>query len=127
MPSILVVDDHKIVRGVVVRMLESQDEWVCREAESGRQAIGKVDDTVPDVVLMDFDMPGQNGLDASKKILQKHPRARIAMVTAFPNVQLIREAKKVSLKGFCPKSNMHCIVEAVKALLKGGEYFEKSD
>ena len=72
---------------------------------------------------MDFNMPGLDGLNASREILRKRPDAPILMVSIFASQQLADEAKKAGIQGFCPKSEAECIIEAVEMLLRGKKYF----
>jgi two-component system, NarL family, response regulator DegU len=124
MPSILLVDDNQPIRVRVKELLEDQDDWTCTEAEDGEEAVEECDKRLPDVILMDMQMPKLNGLQASQSILKKHPKARIAMLTIYPTSELARQAKKYGLKGFCVKTDLNCVVEVVEALLEGREYFQ---
>jgi two-component system, NarL family, invasion response regulator UvrY len=72
---------------------------------------------------MDFNMPRLNGIDASRKILKDAPETPIVMLTVFTSEQLIREAKNAGIRGFCSKSELPCIMDAVQALVDGQDYF----
>jgi len=72
---------------------------------------------------MDFNMPGLDGLNASRQILRKKLDAPILMVSVFASQQLADEAKRAGIKGFCPKSEAECIIEAIEMLLPGQKYF----
>jgi len=125
MTRILLVDDHKAVRQELHRMLEQQDAWtVCGEAENGRQAVDKFAKAHPDVVVMDFQMPEMNGLEATRQIIKNSPGTPILMLTVYATSQLMEQARRAGVRGFCPKSEVHCIVEAVTTLLDGGTYFQ---
>ncbi|GAC1673790.1 MAG: hypothetical protein NVS9B4_28140 [Candidatus Acidiferrum sp.] len=121
---ILLADDHEPVRSRLKTVLESVDEWkIAGEAENGAKAVALHEQIHPEVTVMDFHMPGLNGLEASRRILKRDPKANILMVTVDASRELAREAKKAGLKGICSKGQIECIVEAVKGLLQGREYF----
>jgi DNA-binding NarL/FixJ family response regulator len=124
MIRILLADDHEVVRGRLRRMLEQHDEWnVCYEASDGQEAVEKFKSGHPDITVIDFQMPKANGLEASEKIIQQDPGSPILMLTAHATSQLMDKAKKVGVRGFCSKSEIDCIVEAVSTLLRGGTYY----
>lgn len=107
---------------------ESHETWrVCSEAENGKQAVEKFSQSHPDVTVMDFAMPEMNGLQAAKNIIQQSPGTVILMLTAHTTAQLMEEAKKIGIKGFCIKNRIGCILDAVSALLEGETYFPNKD
>ena len=77
----------------------------------------------PELVIMDFNMPIMNGLQASEAIINRTPQANILMITVYTSRQLMEEAKKVGIRGFCAKSNMSCLTDAIQAILSGQTYF----
>lgn len=78
MIKVLVVDDHQLIRSGIRRLLEaSGDIQVVGEAESGEQALARVGDLQPDVVLMDIHMPGIGGLEATRKLVHHHPEVKV--------------------------------------------------
>jgi DNA-binding NarL/FixJ family response regulator len=124
MMRILLVDDHAHFRKQLRRLIETQADWeVCCEAADGKEAVEKHRTVNPHLTIMDFNMPGLDGLNASRQILRKKPDAPILMVSVFASQQLADEAKKAGIKGFCPKSEAECIIEAVEMLLRGKKYF----
>ncbi len=126
MVRILVVDDNPTVRHYLRAILEQQNAWsVCAEARNGREAIRRVRNSPPDVVLLDFHMPDLNGLDVAREITREHPEIRILMVTVHMSNQLARAAKAVGIRGACAKSDIGSIVDAVEVLLNDGTYFPK--
>lgn len=74
MIKVLVVDDHQLIRSGIKRLLEAAgDIQVVGEADSGEQALARVGELHPDVVLMDIHMPGIGGLEATRKLVHHHP------------------------------------------------------
>ena len=121
---ILVVDDSPLMRSCLRKMLEQQGSWqVCCEASNGREAIDKVQQTSPDLVILDFQMPEMNGLDAAKEITRRSPEVPILMVTLHMSPQLADQARRVGIRGACDKGNIGCVVEGVETLLHRGTYY----
>src|SRR5438477_3115570 len=121
---ILVVDDNPAVRSYLRSILEQQTAWqVCDEARTGAEAIHRVQNAPPDVILLDFQMPDLNGLDVAQQISQLFPQIPILMVTIHLSSQLAEAAKRVGVRGACAKSDVGSIVQAVDALLHEQTYF----
>jgi DNA-binding NarL/FixJ family response regulator len=121
--NIFIVDDHDHIRRQLRRLIEMErDLVVCCEAATGKEAVEK-HSREAHVTLMDFNMPGMDGLKASRLILLKCPDASILMVTVFCSTQLCDEARKAGLKGVCSKSESDRILEGIKTLLRGETYF----
>ena len=118
------VDDNPSVRHYLRALLEQQSTWqVCAEARTGREALQRVEKNPPDVILLDFQMPDQNGLDVARQISGQFPTIPILMVTIHLSKQLAEEARRAGIRGACAKSDVGSIVEAVDALLHEGTYF----
>jgi DNA-binding NarL/FixJ family response regulator len=64
-----------------------------------------------------------DGLEAARRLSKRNPEAPILMVTSDPSLQLEEEAKKVGIRGLCPKSDVRSLLKAVEALLRGQTYF----
>jgi DNA-binding NarL/FixJ family response regulator len=122
---ILVVDDNAVLRRALRNLLETQDDWkVCDEASDGLEAIAKFDKGKFDVIVIDFQMPVMNGLDAAKQITSRSPTTPILMVTLHHSPQLAEEARKVGIRGICPKADIECVVEGVTTILDNRSYFK---
>jgi DNA-binding NarL/FixJ family response regulator len=121
---ILVVDDNPAVRHYLRALLEQQSTWrVCDEARTGREALQRVEQNRPDMILLDFQMPDLNGLDVARRVTKRFPEIPILMITIHLSKQLAEEARRVGIRGACAKSDVGSIVEAVDALLHEGTYF----
>jgi DNA-binding NarL/FixJ family response regulator len=121
---ILVVDDNPAVRHYLRALLEQQTSWqVCAEARTGKEAIQRVENNPPDMIVLDFQMPDLNGLDVARQISRLFPEIPILMVTIHLSRQLAEEARRVGIRGACAKSDVGSIVEAVDALLHEKTYF----
>jgi DNA-binding NarL/FixJ family response regulator len=121
---ILVVDDSQLMRRCLRTVLEQRDAWkVCCEASNGKEAIEKAKQASPDVIVLDFQMPEMNGLDAAKEIRRQSPEVPILMVTLHMSPQLEDQAKRVGIRGACNKGNIQCVVDGVDTLLHHGTYY----
>src|ERR1700675_1219615 len=87
---ILIADDNDAVRRGVVRLLSSETGWkVCGEARDGSEALQKARELLPDLILLDFSMPGMNGLEAARLLRQELPEAKILMLSQHDPIQLL--------------------------------------
>ena len=121
---IFLVDDNAMARSAVKAALQHHSEWVVvGEASSGRQALDSFRRHHPQITVMDFKMPEMNGLETARRLTERDPDARILMITTDPSSQLEEEAKKAGIKGLCPKDEMHCLENAIDAVIHGGTYF----
>src|SRR5213080_626744 len=97
---ILVADDHEVVRRGLCDLLKSHAGWeVCAEAADGREAIEKVKQLKPDIVILDIGMPNLNGLTAARQILQAQPSQKILILTITDEEQVIREILEAGARG----------------------------
>jgi DNA-binding NarL/FixJ family response regulator len=121
---ILVVDDNPSVRRYLRGVLEQHDNWrVCDEARNGQEAVDRYRKIQPDVIVLDFQMPEMNGLDAARAITKNSPEIPILIVTLYLSRQLSEEARKVGARGACAKTDVSSVVDGVGALLRQETYF----
>lgn len=103
--SVLLVDDHTLVRRGFRRILEDEDDIdVAGEAGDGAEAIKLADELQPKVIVMDCAMPGVNGLEATRKILEKNPLALVLMLSMHPEETLVRQALDAGARGYVLKN-----------------------
>src|ERR1700687_3608401 len=121
---ILVVDDSQLMRRCLRTLLEQQDsrKFSC-EQPSGRKPIDRANQAAPDVIVLDFQMPVMNGLDAAREIRRQSPEVPILMVTLHMSPQLEDQAKRIGIRGACDKGNIQCVVEGIDTLLHHGTYY----
>jgi two-component system invasion response regulator UvrY len=121
---ILVADDNPAVRNFLRSLLEQQSTWrVCDQAPTGTEALQRVKENPPDMILLDFQMPDLNGIEVARRIVELFPEIPILMVTIHVSKQLSDEARKTGIRGVCAKWDVGSIVEAVNALLHHQTYF----
>jgi DNA-binding NarL/FixJ family response regulator len=121
---ILIVDDSPLVRQRLRDMLQQHSQWeVCGEAANGHDALEKVQLMKPDVIVLDFLMPGMDGLQTAREIGKLVPSIPILMFTMHLSRQLVEEARNVGIRGAVPKSDAGRIIAGVEALLRNEAYF----
>jgi DNA-binding NarL/FixJ family response regulator len=104
MPGILIVDDSTIVRKSVCRLLESYRLRVCGEAADGYEAIEKVVQLRPEIVVLDIQMPKLNGIEAARQIRQSLPATKIVFLSSHSQ-SLFSECSSLS-HGFVNKATV---------------------
>src|SRR5580698_10659005 len=126
--SILIADDHEIVRQGVRSLLENHPGWeVSGEAKDGREAVERCKALQPDLVLLDIGMPTLNGLDAARQILASCPLTRVLILTMHDSEQVVRDVLAVGARGFLLKSDAgRDLVSAVEALQHRRTFFTSS-
>jgi two-component system, NarL family, invasion response regulator UvrY len=122
---ILVADDNPAVRRYLRAILEQQSSWrVCGEAQNGLEALQKVFETQPDLILLDQQMPDLSGVEVAKQIARDYPKIPILMVTLHLSTQLANAARQAGIRGACAKQDIGAVVEAVEVLLRDQTYFK---
>jgi two-component system chemotaxis response regulator CheY len=92
MIKVLIVDDASFMRLALKRMLEHNGFQIVGEAENGVEAIKRYFECKPDIVTMDITMPGMTGIEALKLIKQKDPAAKVVMISAMGQEDMVRES-----------------------------------
>lgn len=100
---VMVVDDSRIQEIQMCKLLEDSDYEVAAYFRNGEEAIAGYEQAAPDVVTMDIIMPGMDGLETARAILEEHPEARIVMVSSLAYDDTYEEAKALGAKGFVDK------------------------
>jgi two-component system response regulator (stage 0 sporulation protein F) len=95
--KILIVDDQKGVRRLLEELFKKEG-WDVNVASDGQEAINKVEEGLPDIILMDVKMPNMNGLEASQIILQAHSRVPIIMMTAYGEIEVVKKALEAGVR-----------------------------
>jgi DNA-binding NarL/FixJ family response regulator len=122
---IMVVDDSDLMRRSLRTLLEGQEHWkVCDEASNGQEAVTKFSRKKFDIVVLDFQMPVMDGLEAARQITGSSPDTPILMVTMHASPHLAQEARKVGIRGVCGKADIKCVIEGIGSLLRGKPYFQ---
>jgi DNA-binding NarL/FixJ family response regulator len=124
--DILIVDDHPIVRDGLEAILSTQpDLQVSGAAASGEEALALFEKQRPDVVLLDLEMPGMDGVEVIRQLRKKSPGVRIVVFTAFDTDERILSALQAGAKGYLlkgvPRSELFA---AIRVVHQGGSLLQ---
>ncbi len=98
MTRILVADDNEIVRRSIGYLLRRHEGWeVCGEAANGQDTVEKARELAPDAVVLDFAMPGMNGIEAARQIHEERPNTAIVLCSMYLDHQLASRAQVVGI------------------------------
>lgn len=125
MINVMLVDDHGLVRTGIKRILEDAKCGinVIAEADSGEQAVRQARNSKPDVILMDVSMPGIGGLEATRKITQSLPDAKIIAVTIHDDDPFPARLLEAGAAGYITKGcEITEIITAIKSVYTGNQY-----
>jgi len=125
---ILLVDDQRLMREGLRILLELEpDLKVVGEAEDGQKAVEAYAEFQPDVVLMDVRMPGMDGVEATWRLRERWPQARIIILTTFDDDEYVFEGLRAGALGYLLKDvSGHDLAEAVRTVAGGGALIEPS-
>ena len=125
---VLVVDDHTIVRdGICALLALAGDLEVVGEAANGREAIEKVRELEPDVVLMDIAMPIMGGLEATHRIGKAFPKAKVLALTQYDDKEYVFPVLEAGARGFVSKVAASSeLASAIRAVHRGESYLSPS-
>lgn len=123
---ILVVDDHPVVRDGLAAILGTQPDFsVVGEAASGEEALALFERLRPDVVLLDLEMPGMDGVAVLRHLRDKHPPAKVVVFTAFDTDERILGALQAGAKGYLLKGAPRMeLFNAVRVVDRGGSLLQ---
>ena len=119
--TILLVDDHAVVRAGVRRLLEQEPLFeVIGEAESGEKAYQIFGELKPDVMVMDLSMPGMGGLEAIRRILMRYEKAKILVLSMHEDLSFANQALKLGAKGYLTKNALaDDLVKSIETVTQG--------
>jgi DNA-binding NarL/FixJ family response regulator len=122
----LIVDDHEVVReGLRLSLSRSPHIRVVGEAGDGRAAIDLAERRKPNVVIMDVRMPGLDGLDATKELIERDPSSRVLIFTAYSERSLLARGLESGAKGYILKEAPHeTLVRAIEKVANGDSFID---
>lgn len=121
---LFLVDDHRIVRAGVRALLQVHEQLeVVGEADSGEEAVARVPELGPDVVLMDLSLPGMNGIAAAGQLRRLAPAPRLVALSMHEDPEYVQGFLEAGGSGYVPKSAVETqLVDAIMAVMRG-EYY----
>lgn len=128
MTRVLVVDDHHLVRQGIIALLEKTGEvLVVGEAADGYEAIEKITELKPEVVIMDLAMPNLNGVQTIERINQLNISTKVVLLSMYSDPATVRQVLKFGVKGYLLKSSVtEELLIAIKAAKLNSTYLSPS-
>lgn len=119
--NIALIDDHTLFRSGIKALLSRQTEFsIVGEASDGFSGVKLVEQTRPDVVLLDLNMPQMNGRDALAQILSSRPEQKVIMLTVSEDSEDLTECIRLGASGFLLKNiNANYLIESIKKVVNG--------
>ena len=123
----MLVDDHAFVRSGIRRLLDQEGKvTVVAEAESAERAYQLFGEYLPDITIMDLNMPGMGGMEGIKRIIARYPTAKILVLSMHENAIFASQALKAGAKGYIAKSGLaEELPNAIDWVLTGQTYLGK--
>jgi len=121
---ILIADDHQMVRELLCHVLQVQSEWeVVAQTGDGLQVIPLIQTTAPHVVCMDISMPGMNGIELTRSILQQWPHIKVVALSAHDDQRHVLDMLDAGASAYVTKLEASTeVLNAVRAVLRGRTY-----
>ena len=112
------------MRSVLTRLVEREEDLVvCGEASSAEEALERVADLQPDLVLIDISLPGMSGINLIRELREQFPNLASLIVSGHKESIYGREVMRAGAYGYVEKANAHGIIDAIRHILQGGAYF----
>ena len=124
MTKIVIIDDHQLFREGVKRILDFEDSFdVIAEGDDGSDALSLYEQYLPEVILMDINMPRKNGVEATGELMAKYPEAKVIMLSIHDDESYVMHALKTGALGYMLKEmDADAIIQAIKVVAAGGSY-----
>lgn len=117
---VVIADDHTAYRAGLARMLRENGIDVAAEASNGESAIRAVEETAPDVIVMDINMPGLSGLEATRRLAAEAPSTRVLVLSVSAQGEDVREAMQAGAHGYVLKdAPLEEVVAGIRAAAAG--------
>ncbi|MFT4415801.1 response regulator [Fredinandcohnia humi] len=122
MYTVIMVEDQELLRKSLVVVLENMSNIkVIGEAGNGEEAIRLCEAQLPDVILMDIQMPVMNGVEATKVIKKRWPEAKVVILTTFEDINHVKEALNAGAEGYILKAvDPEFLIKGIELVLSGG-------
>jgi len=128
MINILIADDHALIRQGLKKLIEMEkDMKVVAEVSNGEEAYKIARELMPDIILMDINMPGSNGIKAAKILKEENSNTKIIFLTIYDDREYLIEAFKIGVEGYVLKdADSDELIKAIRIVKNGGIYIQPS-
>jgi DNA-binding NarL/FixJ family response regulator len=125
---LLLVDDHRLVRQGLRKLIEGRDEWqVVAEAGDGREAVALAEQHRPDVAVIDVSMPCLNGIEAVRQITARAPRTRVLVLSMYDDEAYVTQVLRAGAAGYILKDSAEAdLVQAITAVSEWKAFFSSA-
>jgi len=122
--KIVIIDDHQLFREGVKRILEFEKSFkVVAEGDDGTEALTIVEEHLPDVVIMDINMPQMNGVEATRELIERYPETKVIILSIHDDENYVTHALQTGASGYLLKEmDADALIEAVRVVADGGSY-----
>ncbi|QSZ27900.1 response regulator transcription factor [Aceticella autotrophica] len=128
MINILIADDHALIRQGLKKLIEMEkDMKVVAEVSNGEEAYKIARELMPDIILMDINMPRSNGIKAAKMLKEENSNTKIIFLTIYDDREYLIEAFKIGVEGYVLKdADSDELIKAIRIVKNGGIYIQPS-
>lgn len=124
MSSVLVVDDHPMIQLAVRSLLEREGHEVVGTADNGIEALAKLKELKPDLVVLDIRIPKLQGLEVIRRIIGSGLNTKVLVLSSLPTAVMAKRCMSAGASSFiCKKSGLQDLLHGVKSVLEGYSYF----
>lgn len=124
--KLFVVDDHPIfIDGITGLLKDTPGFEIIGTAGNGKELLEKMADNMPDIILMDINMPEMDGIEATKEIKRIHPNVKVIMLTMFNDIRFIKELLEIGAKGYILKNiSRDDLIKAIQTVSSGMPFLD---
>lgn len=126
--KVAIIDDHEVViNGLKTMLAGCENLQIEYAAQSGNELLDHLQTAVPDVLLMDIQMPGINGIDLCKQVLRLHPQIKIIAFSSFDDSNYVKQIFRSGAKGYLLKNaDKQTIAKAIEAVVRDEEFMDET-
>ena len=122
--KIVLVDDHSLIRDAIRAHLSAENYQIVAEAGNSKEALAVIEKHRPDIVFMDINMPGQDGIDTTREIKKKFPEIEVIALSMLQESHYIRQMFEAGAKGYLLKNcSEEDLKHAIEHVLEGKVYY----
>lgn len=121
---VMLVDDHPLIREAIGHLIAGAPEFeLIGEAADGRECLARIDELLPDILILDIAMPEMNGEQVARELRRHHPELKIIALSGYTDRQFVRAMTKAGAKGYVVKSaSGRDLIHALRAVASGKNY-----